>query len=164
MKMSHRETANKHIFRRTGALVVGACLVAIAASWAWVGANARTDKLKSVVLLSSNTTVLGEKIVYPSDKPAKITAVEITMQPGQQTGWHTHSFPIYGYVLEGELTVDYGPHGKRTFKKGDSLLETIKTPHNGSNTGNGPMRLLAVLINEEGRRTSDPAIEPARAQ
>jgi quercetin dioxygenase-like cupin family protein len=56
--------------------------------------------------------VTGEPIRYPSGA-AKITAEEITLQPGQQTGWHTHPVPLFGYILEGELTVDYGAKGKR---------------------------------------------------
>jgi len=39
--------------------------------------------------------------------------VEITLLPGQQTGWHTHPVPLFGYILEGELTVDYGTKGQR---------------------------------------------------
>jgi quercetin dioxygenase-like cupin family protein len=44
--------------------------------------------------------------------------VEITLQPGQQTGWHTHPVPLLGYILEGELTVNYGPQGERVAAPG----------------------------------------------
>ena len=53
-------------------------------------------------ILSTGTTVTGEPIRYPSGAPALITAVEITLQPGQQTDWHTHPVPLLGYILEGE--------------------------------------------------------------
>jgi hypothetical protein len=68
-------------------------------------------------ILSTGTTVTGEPIRYPSGAPALITAVEITLQPGQQTGWHTHPVPLLGYILEGELTVDYGPQGERVYRR-----------------------------------------------
>jgi hypothetical protein len=67
-------------------------------------------------ILSTGTTVTGEPIRYPSGAPALITAVEITLQPGQQTGWHIHPVPLLGYILEGELTVDYGLQGERVYR------------------------------------------------
>jgi quercetin dioxygenase-like cupin family protein len=97
-------------------------------------------------LLSTDRTVTGEVIKYPSSGQARLTAVEITLQPGQQTGWHLHPVPLFGYVLEGELTVDYGAKGKRTYRKGDALAEAINEAHNGRNTGKRPMRILCVFV------------------
>jgi quercetin dioxygenase-like cupin family protein len=57
---------------------------------------------------------------------------------------------VFGYVLEGEITVDYGPHGKRVFRKGDPLMEAIDTAHDGHNTGEGVARVLAVFMGTEG--------------
>ena len=102
------------------------------------------------MVLTTSTTVTGEPIRYPSGGPAKITAVVITLQPGQQTGWHTHPVPLFGYILEGELTVDYGTKGKRIYRKGDGLAEAMNEAHDGRNTGPGPMKILAVFIGQEG--------------
>ena len=41
-----------------------------------------------------------------------------------------HGAPLTGIVLEGELTVDYGPHGKRTYRQGDAIAEAIKKARN----------------------------------
>lgn len=108
-------------------------------------------------LISSGKTIVGETIVFPEQVPAKITAVIVTMQPGERTGWHRHGIPVFGYMLEGELTVDYGPHGKHVYRKGDSVLEAIKAPHNGTNTGTGIMRILAVFMGADGLPLSEPA-------
>ncbi len=113
-------------------------------------------------LLSTGTTVTGETIAYPTNAPARITALEITLQPGQQTGWHKHPVPLFGYILEGELTVDYGDKGKRTFRKGDALAEAMNEAHNGRNTGQGPTRILAVFLGVEGSQSSVAASPPAR--
>jgi quercetin dioxygenase-like cupin family protein len=110
--------------------------------------------------LSSGRTVIGEPIRYPVGRAARVTAVEITLQPGAQTGWHTHPVPLFGYILEGELTVDYGAKGKRTYRKGDGLLEAMDHAHNGRNTGSQPVRILAVFIGEEGARDTAPASPP----
>ena len=87
--------------------------------------------------------------LYPAGKP-KLSGAILTLQPGAETGWHTHGAPPTGIVLDGELTVDYGDKGKRTYKKGDALVETMTTPHNGKNSGDGPMRLFVVFVGAEG--------------
>ena len=107
-------------------------------------------------LLSTSKTVMDEPIVYPQGAPAKLTTGIVTMPPGAETGWHTHGVPLTGLILEGELTVDYGDKGKRTYKEGQSLAEAINIPHNGKNTGSGPMRLFVVYIGAEGLPTSVP--------
>ena len=64
-------------------------------------------------LLSTTQTILGQPIVYPAEAPAKVDAAIVSMQPGEETGWHQHDVPMFGYVLEGEVTVDYGAKGTR---------------------------------------------------
>jgi quercetin dioxygenase-like cupin family protein len=113
------------------------------------------------MVLSTGSTVTGEPVRYPSGAPAQITAVEITLQPGQQTGWHTHPVPLFGYIIEGELTVDYGTKGKRTYLKGDGLAEAMNEAHNGHNMGPHPVKILAVFIGMEGVQGTAPASPPA---
>ncbi len=108
-------------------------------------------------LAASGTTVTGETIAYPAGAPAKVTAAVVSFAPGQETGWHTHGIPGFAYILEGEVTVDYGEAGKRTLKAGDGLLEAVGTPHNGRNSGSGPLRILAVFMGADGLPTSVPA-------
>ena len=113
-------------------------------------------------VLSTGDTVTGEPIRYPTGAPAQLTAMEITLLPGQQTGWHTHPVPLFGYILEGELTVDYRAKGQRTYVKGEGLAEAMNEAHNGRNTGRGPVTILAVYIGIEGTQASVPASPPAR--
>lgn len=96
-------------------------------------------------LLQSGSDVLGDPLVYPDGTP-KVTAAIVTIPPGGQTGHHGHEVPLFAYILEGELTVDYGDKGKKTYRAGDSVLEAQNYPHNGTNTGLVPMKLLAVYI------------------
>jgi quercetin dioxygenase-like cupin family protein len=113
------------------------------------------------MVLSTGNTVTGEPIRYPSGAPAQITAEEITLEPGQETGWHTHPVPLFGYILEGELTVDYGTKGRRTYRKGDGFAEAMNEAHNGRNMGQNPVRILAVFIGIERVQGSAPASPPA---
>lgn len=126
-------------------------------------ATARDAAPRVTPLFSTGKTVMDEPIVYPSDAPAKLTGAIIEMAPGQETGWHTHSAPLAGIVLEGELTVDYGARGKRVYRQGEALAEAIAVPHNGKNTGLGPMRLFALTIGAEGLPASTPAPAPTAA-
>lgn len=110
-------------------------------------------------LLASGKTIVGEQIVYPEAAPAKITSLVVTMARGEQTGWHTHGVPVFGYILEGELTVDYGDKGKHVYRAGDALLEAINVRHNGQNTGSGPARLLVVFMGADGLKMTVPSAD-----
>jgi quercetin dioxygenase-like cupin family protein len=113
-------------------------------------------------ILSTGTTVTGEPIKYPSGAPAQLTALKITLQPGQQTGWHTHPVPIFGYILDGELTVEYGPKGQRVYRKGDGFAEATNEAHNGRNLTDKPVTVLAVFAGMEGVKDSVAAPPPPR--
>jgi quercetin dioxygenase-like cupin family protein len=101
-------------------------------------------------LLESGTDVLGVPLAYPSGRP-NVTAAIVTIPPGAETGWHSHEVPLFAYVLEGELTVDYGDKGKKIYRAGDSVLEAMNWPHNGINTGDVPAKLIAVYMGGEGK-------------
>jgi quercetin dioxygenase-like cupin family protein len=105
--------------------------------------------------LESSTTIIGQPIAYPAGT-AKVTAAIITIPPGGETGWHTHAVPLFGYMLDGELTVDYGIQGTRVYKVGDSLLEAMNWPHDGMNKGTVPVRILAVYMGAEGMPNAEP--------
>ena len=131
-------------FPMTATLAVAVLLALIAGSPRGHG----RDQVLS--LLSTRQTVLEQPIVYPTEGPAKVAAAIVTMQPGEETGWHQHDVPMFGYVLEGEVTVDYGAGGARVYRQGDALVEAIDVPHNGRNTGKGEARILSVFIGAEG--------------
>lgn len=119
-------------------------------------ATAREPLVRFTPLFSTSKTVMDEPIVYPTGSPAKLTGGIIAIAPGDETGWHTHGVPLTGIVLEGELTVDYGPRGQRTYRQGDAIAEAIAVPHNGRNSGSGPMRLFAVFLGAEGSTNTIP--------
>ena len=101
------------------------------------------------VLLQTETTVIGQPIVYPKGA-AQITVAIVTMQSGQQTGWHLHEAPLTAHILEGELTVDYGADGTRVYREGDTLVEALGSRHAGTNTGAGLARIFVVFAGAVG--------------
>ncbi len=133
--------------RFQAALHVGITLSVVA--FAATTATAKDTYPPLDVLLSTTTTTIGQPFEYPEGQ-AKITGAIVTMQPGQKTGWHKHEAPLFAYILEGEITVDYGPNGTKTYKTGDSFVEAFESEHNGQNTGDGITRILAVFAGAEG--------------
>ncbi len=103
-----------------------------------------------VPLLSTGTTVLGEPLHYPASGPAHVTAAIVTLAPGAKTILHRHGVPLFAYILEGELSVDYGERGKRIYRQGEALMEAMDVAHYGLDTGGQPVRILAVYMGAEG--------------
>ncbi|HHV49868.1 MAG TPA: cupin domain-containing protein [Rhodocyclaceae bacterium] len=108
-------------------------------------------------LLVTGKTVVGEDIQYPSTGAPKITVAVVTVEPGAVAAFHRHPVPLVAYILEGELSVDYGPEGVKTFRQGDALVEAMHVPHRGMNLGTGVVRLLAVYVGAEGSANVAPA-------
>lgn len=108
-------------------------------------------------LLTTTTTILGEPIRYPTTGPARVTASIVTITPGADTAFHRHPAPLVAYILAGELTVDYGSHGKRIYRKGDSFVEAMDVAHRGMNLGTETVSILAIYLGAEG--TANVALE-----
>ncbi len=101
------------------------------------------DKVEKIY--QGSETVVGEALVFPQESP-EVEALIITMDPGEATQWHQHGTPLFGYILEGELTVTYEGHGERHYKAGDGFLEAMHVTHRGVNTGSTPCRIMAVFM------------------
>jgi len=96
----------------------------------------------------TETTAIGQDIKYPSGTP-EITSKIVTIPVGAETGQHIHEIPMFSYMMEGQITVDYGEQGTKTYAKGDSLVEAMHHTHNGKNTGDVPAKILVVLMDAE---------------
>ncbi|MEM8743257.1 MAG: cupin domain-containing protein [Pseudomonadota bacterium] len=101
-------------------------------------------------IFSGNKTAIGETIHYPKGEPVDIQSLIVTLKPGEETGWHKHGVPAFGYILSGEVTVDYGEKGKRTYKAGQGFVDAMNWWHNGTNTGADPVRILVVFMGAKG--------------
>ncbi|MCK7614788.1 cupin domain-containing protein [Roseibium sediminicola] len=118
-------------------------------------------------VFTGDLTVAGEKVSFPQQNPS-VRAIEITMAPGEVTGWHQHHAPLFAYMLEGEITVTYEEIGKKVYRQGDGLLEAMDVTHRGENTGDGPARILAVfLLGDDGKAVVEepaPGSDKAKVQ
>jgi quercetin dioxygenase-like cupin family protein len=107
-------------------------------------------------LLSSGATILDQPIAYPEGTP-KVTGAIVTIPPGGETGWHLHEVPLFAYILEGEITRDYGTKGTKVVKAGEGMLEAVDWAHNGMNKSDKPLRILAVYMGAEGVPNAETA-------
>lgn len=133
----------RHLFSLP-ALVLVAGLAAVSRG------DAQERGYPATALLSTGTTIVGETIRYPTGGPAQVTAAIVVVAPGGKTIVHKHGVPLFAYILEGELTVDYGAHGKRTYRAGDAFMEAMDVAHFGANEGTQPVRLVAVYMGAKG--------------
>jgi quercetin dioxygenase-like cupin family protein len=115
-------------------------------------ATAKNKGYPAVALLATGTTIVGETIRYPTTGAAYVTAAIVTLAPGAKTIVHKHGVPLFAYILDGELTVDYGSHGKRTYRMGQAFMEAMDIAHHGIATGAQPVRILAVYIGADGAK------------
>lgn len=100
-----------------------------------------SDAVKVTPLLKTQETWDGKPIVYPTGT-AEITGLLIEVAPGGETGWHLHTVPSFGMVLEGELEVELKSGETLLLKAGESVAETVNVLHNGRNKGSVPVRLM----------------------
>ncbi|MEI6361419.1 MAG: cupin domain-containing protein [Actinomycetes bacterium] len=109
-------------------------------------AGANTQSL----LTKQQLTVLDQPITYPAKKPAQVSSEIISLEPGQETGWQKHKAPMFAYVLEGTLTVEYDAGVVKEFPAGTALMDAQNVWHNGTNKGDSPVRVLVVNMGAKG--------------
>lgn len=87
-------------------------------------------------------------------KDAKVTFVEVTLEPGQAGAPHRHPGPVFGYILEGEYEWAVDDKPARTLKVGETFYEPTGCLHRVSKNpaAKGKTRVLAVLLHPRDAR------------
>jgi len=105
-------------------------------------------------LLKTETTSMGQTVVYPHDTSAEVNVVKVTIPSGASTGWHQHHIPVFAYVLQGTLTVQLDNGTEKEFLPNTSFAEVIDMFHNGTNKGKEPVVLVVFYAGEKGKPLS----------
>lgn len=105
-------------------------------------------------LLQTDTTSLGQKIIYPNFADDEVTMCKVTIPPGRSTGWHKHEIPVFAYVIEGTLTVEDEKGNARMYAKDSVISEMHDVYHNGLNKGEDNVVLVAIYLGGKGVRLS----------
>ncbi len=140
---------------RTGMTAfASACAVALAVLAAWPSAahaDGYSGNIRVRVLMKTDTTSNGQAVEYPAVDHPEVTAIEVTIPPGGETGWHRHPVPGYGYILAGTLTLETEDGQTFVLGPGQAFAEVVKSRHNGRNTGTEDVRLIAFFTGERGK-------------
>lgn len=104
----------------------------------------------NTLLDAESQTVLDQELSYPKKQPAQVSSSIIELQPGQETGWHKHRTPMFVYVLEGTITVEYDAGVTNEYPAGTAMMEAVGVWHNGTNKGTEPVKMLVVNIGAKG--------------
>jgi quercetin dioxygenase-like cupin family protein len=105
-----------------------------------------SGKLKFENVVETEENAMGQKIVYPDFKDAKVSMMKITFPPGESTGWHKHIIPVFSYILKGTLSIETEDHKFLEFKEGSSFAEMINVYHNGSNKGKEDVVAFVIYL------------------
>lgn len=95
-------------------------------------------------------TVLDQPVQYPKRKPAEISSSILQLEPGQESGWRKHRAPVYAYVLEGTITVEYDAGVTSEFSAGKAFLQAVDVWYDISNKGEDTARVLTVVMGAKG--------------
>lgn len=106
--------------------------------------------VKARPILKTKTDAAGHAIRYPGKGTPELSGYLVEIPPGGQTGWHMHPYPCMAYVLDGTVQVQQSGGPVRTYKKGDSFAEMVKTRHNGRNPGRKPTKILLFVVGVNG--------------
>jgi quercetin dioxygenase-like cupin family protein len=109
--------------------------------------------VKVTPVLKASQSWDGALLQYPQGQ-AEITGVKIEIAPGGETGWHLHSTPSFGVVLQGQLEIKLKNGKKNVVKAGDALAEVVNTAHSGKNIGTEPVLLLIFYAGALGQANS----------
>jgi quercetin dioxygenase-like cupin family protein len=91
------------------------------------------------------------------------TLREVTVPPGQSTGWHYHDGTLYGLVKQGTLShFDATCQSDGVYGAGDTLTEPSGSDHVhiGRNLGTEPLVLEVLYVLPHGAPSSEDAPNP----
>lgn len=118
-----------------------------------------TAAVRVTPLLKTTTSWNGQPLAYPTG-PAEITAFQVEVAPGGETGWHQHPVPSFGFMLEGTLEVTLKDSQVKRLNPGDALAEVVNTTHNGRNVGTVPVRIVVFYAGTTGQSLTIKAPAP----
>lgn len=78
------------------------------------------------------------------------------IQPGAESGRHTHPGDEVGYMVDGTVTIEIQGKPAMTKKGGEGFIIPAGTVHNARNSSNAPAKVLATYIIEKGKPPVTP--------
>ena len=107
----------------------------------------------AVLLDAQALTALDQAITYPKKKKAQISSEIEVLEPGQESGWRKYRVPVYMYVTEGTISVEYDAGVVKDFPAGSSFVQATGIWHNTSNKGDVRAAMLTVTMGAKGTKS-----------
>jgi quercetin dioxygenase-like cupin family protein len=160
---SRRSPAKARPVRRVGAVAAALALAAtlsacgggddeaVPAEGDAAGVEVVAPEGAAILLDAQALNALDQRIVYPKKvKKAEISSEIEVLEPGQETGWRKYKVPVYVYVLEGALSVEYDAGVVKDYAAGTAFVQAQGIWHNISNKGDVRTRMLTVTMGVKG--------------
>ena len=128
--------------------IAGSVVVAVALATLGIAAGqpAPQTGFRRIPVQQGDLTVPGREVVQ--------AVAEI--QPGAESGRHTHPGEEVAYVLEGTISIDVQGKPAMMKKAGEGFIMPAGTVHNAKNTGTTAAKVLATYIIEKGKPPATP--------
>ena len=124
-----------------------------------------TSSVTTAPVSKDSLTIAGEPELYLSTPEPEVSSSVFTFPARSASQWMTHPSPVYIYVLEGTLAVEFEDGSTKSFSEGQAILQCRSTWHRGRNDSSQTMRFLAVFFGAKGvPNVVHPATGPAVAQ
>ena len=118
----------------------------IAIALATLGVQAQQTGFKRTPVQQADLSVAGREVVQ--------ALAEI--QPGAESGRHTHPGEEVAYIIEGTITLEIQGKPAVTKKAGEGFVIAPGTIHNAKNAGSSQAKVLATYIIEKGKPPATP--------
>jgi quercetin dioxygenase-like cupin family protein len=93
----------------------------------------------------------------PKGGAQEISVLTASFKPGDKTVFHTHSFPVTVYILEGAFTLELEGHEPITVKAGQAMVEPPNVRMTGYNrSGTEPLRVVIFYVSDPDKPFLDP--------
>lgn len=107
-----------------------------AVSLAGVTAAVATPPSGSISRTELAVGKVSDTIVMQRDEPSDFHIHQLQLDPGANSGWHTHPGPEYSIVKAGEVILERSPECEpRTITAGQGIFIPGDTPHMAHNVG-----------------------------
>lgn len=122
----------------------------------------QTASVSVTPVSKDSVTIAGEAELYLSTPEPEVSSALFTFPAGAVSQWMTHPSPVYVYVLEGTLAVEFEDGSTQSFRAGQGFLQCRSKWHRGRNDGSQTTRFLAVFFGAKGvPNVVHPAAGPA---
>lgn len=147
-------TIERALYKTPHVLLVCSSLLVVTlfpiAAWTQAKPAASAPSVSITPVSHDSLTIAGEPELYLSTPDPEVSSVVFAFPAGAASQWMIHPAPVYVYVLEGTLVVEFEDGSHQSFRAGQGFLQCRSKWHRGRNDGSQTMRFLAVFFGAKG--------------